>query len=129
MFTVLNWGSDYSFLAYTTDSNNQPGGIARAIFNTDPEYKGDYADLKALVDMLNSKSEVCSPLKSNIAEPRRRSGEIANRLNTEFTASTPSASVVAPAPAAMEMPKAMPTFEQNEGVLRIGAVKPLLIRF
>lgn len=129
MFTVLNWGSDYSFLAYTTDSNNQPGGIARAIFNTDPEYKGDYADLKALVDMLNSKSEVCSPLKSNIAEPRRRSGEIANRLNTEFTASTPSASVVATAPAAMEMPKAMPTFEQNEGVLRIGAVKPLLIRF
>lgn len=128
MFTVLNWGAPYSFLAYTTDSNNMPGGIARAIFTTDPENKGNYADLKALVDELNSKSEVSSPLKSNIAEPRRMSGEVANKFNTDFTALAPSASVVAPA-AAVEMPQTMPTFEQNEGVLRIGAVKPLLIRF
>lgn len=55
-FFVLNWDEENIIWATVKDAEGRVGEFASASFTTTPEGKGNYADLKALVDELNSKA-------------------------------------------------------------------------
>lgn len=72
-FFVLNWKEENTVLAYSEDQAGNIGVIARKVICATAEEKGDIADLKALVDELNSKeSKVCNAapmVKSDSMKP------------------------------------------------------------
>jgi hypothetical protein len=57
-FFVMDWDTDNIIWATVRDANNLLGEFVNGQFTTTPEGKGDYADLKALIQELNGKSGV-----------------------------------------------------------------------
>lgn len=62
-FIVADWTYEFYVMAYALDINYQPAGMARLAITPTAEGKGNYSDLKALVEELNSQSTTAAPAK------------------------------------------------------------------
>ena len=67
-FFVMDWDTDNIIWATVRDNNNLLGEFVNGQFTTTPEGKGDYADLKALIQELNGKSGVLARPAGNKKE-------------------------------------------------------------
>lgn len=108
-FFVLDWDKENIIWATVRDANNLLGEFVNGQFTTTPEGKGDYADLKALIQELNGKSGV-------LARPNGKRNNTLNGLGTILKKSTVEPLEIAPESIArpeMSVEFAMPEISKN----------------
>ena len=111
-FYVMDWTYTQYVLSYALDSASQPGGIARLEVIPTAENKSPYSELEALVQELNSKAEVFSPMKENMSN--KRTNGLLNKKNTNSTFNGTVKSEEVEIPATIARPaEARPAMEMN----------------
>lgn len=101
-FFVLNWKEENSVVAYAEDETGNVGVIARKLICATAEEKGNIADLKALVDELNSKdSKVYNAVPMTRSDSMKLAVTVKEKLvvtdQAEMSWDTPE-SIAAPKP-------------------------------
>jgi hypothetical protein len=120
-FFVLDWDTENIIWATVRDANNLLGEFVNGQFTTTPEGKGDYADLKALIQELNGKSGV-------LARPNGKRNNTLNGLGTILKKSTVEPLAIAPESIAMpEMSIEMARPEINATTARV-VTTPFFVR-
>ena len=120
-FFVLDWSTENIIWATVRDANNLLGEFVNGQFTTTPEGKGDYADLKALIQELNGKSGV-------LARPNGKRNNTLNGLGTILKKSTVEPLAIAPESIAMpEMSIEMARPEINATTARV-VTTPFFVR-
>ena len=116
-FYVADWDKAQTALAYAVDNSGLPGGIGRLYTMPMAENKGNIADLKALVDELNSSAQQSFALPYNV-EMEHTEGIVLSSMKIENEVVEAKPAVKAEAKVEAQRPELDPREVKSVGYIR-----------